>query len=273
MAASGILTDQQIKEEISQNQLIENSNNENVQPCSYDLRIGTIFSGSKKIDENHTENTDAIKIEPGEVVSILTMETLKMPNNIVGTVFPLNGMSSEGLLVLNPGHIDPGFNGPITVIALNLRKVNLTIQRGDKIFTVIFERLPIAPEKPYSKNAPIEDTKRKFHKKTSEMVPKNILELILKNRDLPFLTKDSVSIYKWIIGIIATVVVTVAPTLVWQMYGLNNKLNKEISELKTQLQVHENQDSINKQIDILFSKIESLEVHQEKLQKYIKENP
>ncbi len=50
-------------------------------------------------------------------------------------------MSSQGLLILNPGHIDPGFKGPISICAINLSKENFKINIGDDAFTLIISDL------------------------------------------------------------------------------------------------------------------------------------
>ena len=123
-----------------------------LQACSYDLGIGTIFHAGQAINDKHKNATESVIIAPGEVVTMLTLEELSLPANIAATAYAMNGQSSGGLLVLNPGHIDPGFSGPLTVMAINLRKSNLSLSIGDRIFTVVFQRLNEAANPPYSRN-------------------------------------------------------------------------------------------------------------------------
>jgi deoxycytidine triphosphate deaminase len=99
--SQGILTKQDIENKIDNGSLILHASKNQIQACSYDLRIGTIFRDGNK-------SQDSVTVEPGEIISLLTEEELKIPNNMMATVFAINGKSSEGLLVLNPGHIDPG---------------------------------------------------------------------------------------------------------------------------------------------------------------------
>ena len=138
----GVLCGKDIERMANERGLIEPYNESCLQACSYDLRIGTIFREGQVINEKHSRADEQVVIEPGEVVSVLTQEILKLPNDITGTAFAINSQSREGLMVLNPGHVDPGFSGQLSVKAINLRKVALPISRGDKIFTVIFEKLP-----------------------------------------------------------------------------------------------------------------------------------
>jgi deoxycytidine triphosphate deaminase len=102
--------------------------------------IGTIFREDQILRAEGGRANERIIIEPGEIVSVLTLEELNLPGDVAATAFAINSQSREGLMVLNPGHVDPGFRGPLSVKAINLRKVPLSIAGGDKIFTVIFER-------------------------------------------------------------------------------------------------------------------------------------
>jgi len=98
------------------------------QGCSYDLRIGSAFIGKKIISKDHnvekwwtTSKKWEISVEPSEIITILTLEEISLPNYISATVFAMNSFSSTGFLILNPGHIDPGYKGPVSICAINLR--------------------------------------------------------------------------------------------------------------------------------------------------------
>ncbi|MFM0184169.1 2'-deoxycytidine 5'-triphosphate deaminase [Paraburkholderia nemoris] len=182
-----MLTDKQIKKLQADKTIIESYDVSRVQPASYDMVVGTIFRNGKIIQEPNSKNIGgqvrenieslignrkigAILIEPGEVVTMLTKEHLNLPPDIAATAHAMNSQSSEGLLVLNPGHVDPGYHGPLTVVAMNLRKVPLALHIGDKIFTVIFEQLSEGSEKPYpSKNSGRHDFETSTNKKVVEL--------------------------------------------------------------------------------------------------------
>ena len=151
--ATGIFSKQDIESSIDRGELILNAVKSNLQACSYDLRIGTIFKEGQIINENHPDSNKQFNIKPGEIINLFTWEEVKLSSNIMATVFPRNTESlGKGLLVLNPGHIDPGFEGPISIKAINLRKDPLSIQRGQKILTIIFEEMPNSTTSPYKKN-------------------------------------------------------------------------------------------------------------------------
>lgn len=116
---------------------------DNFQPSSYDLRIGTIFKDGEIFSNDFKTQlfTNNIDIKPSEIVQILTLEKVTIPNNYIGTVFAMNSHSSTGLLILNPGHIDPGYSGYLSICLINLSKDVRTLSLGDSIFTLIIQEL------------------------------------------------------------------------------------------------------------------------------------
>src|SRR5947208_2986327 len=122
-----ILRYEDIDAAITGGELLVNAVNASIQPASYDLRVGTIFREGQIINADHPEHARQFSIQPGELVSIFTLEELKLPADIAGFAFAMNALSSQGLLVLNPGHVDPGYKGPLTVKAINLRKTPISI--------------------------------------------------------------------------------------------------------------------------------------------------
>lgn len=187
--------------------LVTSGNESRVQGCSYDMTIGTIFWDKKIIKQTES----AVIIPPGGVVSILTHEEINLPDDVFATAFAINSMSSKGLLVLNPGHVDPGFKGPLSVRALNIRKTDLPLYVGKEIFTVIFHRLS-KQTKPYEGN--ITDRKQredKYNEAAIELTPKTIFEMMAESRDGPFPSRHEVEamirkqILAWI-GAIAAVI-------------------------------------------------------------------
>lgn len=124
---------------MNQGQLLKEYEISHLQGASYDLRIGTIFQGGKIISfTDEKEANTIVTLQPSEIVTMLTKESVELPLNIHATVFAINKNSSSGLLILNPGHIDPGFKGPITICAINLSKDQMVLAVDRKIFTIIF---------------------------------------------------------------------------------------------------------------------------------------
>jgi dUTPase len=169
-------------------QLIASGDIGGVQGCSYDMTIGTIFWEGKIIKEKGA----SVIIPPGGVVSILTHEELHLPDDVFATAFAINKWSSKGFLVLNPGHVDPGFRGSLSVRALNIRKVDMPLPVGEKVFTVIFQRLS-QPTKTYAGNiASREERERDYNQAVIELSPRTIFEMMAKSSDGPYPGREEV---------------------------------------------------------------------------------
>jgi deoxycytidine triphosphate deaminase len=183
-----VLPHQTINAEIVKNGLITNLVPANVKASSYDLRIGTIFLNGTIIKDDAQQ----VILKPGQIVSLFTEEEVRLPNDIAGTVFPMNAQSSRGLLVLNPGHVDPGFEGPLTVKLLNMRRTEMVIQRKMEILTIVFERLEEATSKPYTDNKLRDARELAFNASDVEISPNTLGDLVTLTKEAPFPSRSEV---------------------------------------------------------------------------------
>jgi len=188
----GILVKQDIEDAINRGQLIKNAINSSLQACSYDMRIGTVFKDGQIINDSSSQATNQFVVKPGEIISIFTWEDIDLPEYVMATAFAINSQSSIGLLVLNPGHIDPGFKGCLTVKAFNMRKAPLTITRGMPIFTVVFQQMPKSTTSPYDKNISREQRERDFNAKDVEVSARNLSEIVTIEKNSPYPTRQDV---------------------------------------------------------------------------------
>lgn len=114
-----------------------------VQPCSVDLRIGDIFVPG--VDENRAggaENPrEILELEPGKTAVIKTLETCDFPSDVGGFGFPPNAVSSKGILMTNPGHVDPGYQGTMEFTVINMGRDKYPLARGRKIVSLLLFKL------------------------------------------------------------------------------------------------------------------------------------
>jgi dCTP deaminase len=92
-----------------------------VQPASLDLHVGKIY-----VPEVNSEDFGGTKnpkpncvLEPGHTAVVETKESLKLPPNIAAIGFPPSHVSAQGLLTTNPGHVDPGYVGHLSLTIIN----------------------------------------------------------------------------------------------------------------------------------------------------------
>jgi len=109
------------------------------QPASLDLSVGAIVTPRTIITPQSKEQE--YRLRPGGLVTVLTLEELHLPLDFIGAAYAINAISQKGLLVLNPGHIDPGYRGVLAIKLLNLQRADYIVRLKDLIFTVVFYKL------------------------------------------------------------------------------------------------------------------------------------
>jgi deoxycytidine triphosphate deaminase len=115
-----------------------------IQACSVDLHIGKIFIPGKSGKEEGSQDSplDLHTLECGQTAVVSTLEDLCLPHDIAAIGFPPNRISVQGILMTNPGHIDPGYSGPMRFTIINMGKTHFVLRREDPIVTLLFMKLP-----------------------------------------------------------------------------------------------------------------------------------
>jgi dCTP deaminase len=110
-----------------------------VQSSSIDLHIGNIYlPGRKKNEEGSAENPKSEhSLMTGETAVVTTKEILHLPENIAAFGFPPSRVSFRGLLMTNPGHVDPGYDGVMRFTVINMAKEAYHLNSGDRIVTLL----------------------------------------------------------------------------------------------------------------------------------------
>ena len=96
--------------------------------------------GSSGYDLYSTENKT---IKKGEIALVSTGVVLEIPVGYEAQVRPRSGLAlKKGLTVLNtPGTIDADYRGEVKVILINLGKEDVTINQGDRISQLVFQKV------------------------------------------------------------------------------------------------------------------------------------
>jgi dCTP deaminase len=135
--------------------------------ASFDLRLGYSFrvldmekttaidtkdmSTYKDLTRKKTSTgEEGIVVHPNEFILASTLETIKVPRNMVGRV---EGRSSYARLGIIPhaaaGYLDPGFEGQVTLEMQNLGNAPVIVYPEERICQLVFETLTEEPEKAY----------------------------------------------------------------------------------------------------------------------------
>lgn len=123
-----------------------------IQPNSIDLGIGRVFvpGASQGTLGSASAGKTSHVLRPGETALVQTRETLVMPSDMCAIGFPPARLSISGVLITNPGLVDPGYGRgtpdgkPLHCTVINMGQEPLPLRAGDAIMTLVFFRLDAA---------------------------------------------------------------------------------------------------------------------------------
>lgn len=102
-------------------------------------------------DEIAIEENQAFFLHPGELALAITLESVTLPDNIVGWLDGRSSLARLGLMVHVTAHrIDPGWQGNIVLEFFNSGKLPLALRPNMKIGALSFELLSDHAERPYN---------------------------------------------------------------------------------------------------------------------------
>ena len=126
--------------------------NSKVQPASIDLTIGDIFLPEMNEGEKGSIEYPfhSYSLRSGHTAIVQTKEVLDLPADLAAIGFPPSRVSSKGLLMTNPGHVDPGYKGRMKFTVINMGRESFPLKTDDFIVTLLFFTLNPPAEKSYS---------------------------------------------------------------------------------------------------------------------------
>jgi len=127
-----------------------------VQASAIDLHIGQIFiPGTKKDDEGGEKKPKSSHwLQTGETAVVTTKEVLHFPPDLAGLGFPPSRVSFKGLLMTNPGHVDPGYQGVMRFTVINMAKEAYHLGAGDRIVRLLLFKMEYGAEADWHKRNP-----------------------------------------------------------------------------------------------------------------------
>jgi dCTP deaminase len=128
-----------------------------IQAASLDLTIGEIYLPGSETDKPGGASspiTMEMTLRTGQTAVIRTREVLHLAHDLAAIGFPPARLSLRGLLMTNPGHIDPGYHGPLHLTVINMSRVPFPLAPGNRIMRVLFMRLAPNPDAPYDARDP-----------------------------------------------------------------------------------------------------------------------
>lgn len=156
-----IISDWSIKRKIELGDIqVEPYLKDNVQPASLDLTLGNSFAKLKtgnnacismdSQNEYEEFRTDVFILPPKSFVLARTNEYIRLPDYIAAEVAGRSSIGRLGLFIQNAGHVDPGFEGTITLELYNAGELPIKLESGRRICQLIFHKLDYEAQSPYS---------------------------------------------------------------------------------------------------------------------------
>ncbi|MGA2185788.1 MAG: hypothetical protein ABSH47_22445 [Bryobacteraceae bacterium] len=107
-----------------------------LRPAGYDLRVGNNYAMSGK---PYTLNDGGVlTIDPYQVAVIQTLETLNLPDFLIGRWNIRVGLAYRGLLWVGGAQVDPGFRGRLSCPIYNLSTEPVTLKHGEELAMIDF---------------------------------------------------------------------------------------------------------------------------------------
>ena len=209
-----------------------------IQPASLDLHVGEIFiPGRRSKAPGGIDNPEDHKVlKTGQTVVVTTLETLRLPSDICGVGFPPAHVSELGLLMTNPGHVDPGYAGPMRFAVINFGKEPFSLTRGDPIVTLLLFRSDQAPTMDWNqRNRPLKPW-RPDQKKINRL-SHDFVDIEHRTRTLILKTAIVTSAIAGIFGGVMAVVLTLGTNIAVERMKRLQDMRDDISVLKTQIDV------------------------------------
>ncbi len=197
-------------EEIVSENLVEGGEDRLFRATTYDLSVGDIIPADGEVC-----GQAKYSLPPGGMVRVISKEVLRLPPTITGHVLLKNALCSRGVLAINIGVVDPGFEGPISSTLINFGRRKYDVTKGIPFLRVSFFRCPESPRAARSKRY----DRRTYLEKVSEEVlaysgPKflNLDELTAKAAETAFGSfKDSLVLWGGLVAVLLALLAIFAP--------------------------------------------------------------
>src|SRR5260221_4469816 len=113
-AMPNLITGDRLREAVEKGTFIQGGDVASVEGVKYDFHMGSrilkaSYTQAVDIAELPTLERSTLGIDPGEVVFVLTQETLRLPANMIAVLSPKRTIAHSGIIVLGGFAIDPNY--------------------------------------------------------------------------------------------------------------------------------------------------------------------
>lgn len=129
--------------------IVQNFEPSCIKQACYELRAGYVYYDLAKNAERLTVDDESfILLKPRQMVVIITLESIRLPNDMLGRILMKGQLFSLGVSPVNT-YADPGFDGQLGIVLFNTSISYIKICPGDHIAKIEFSKLDRAVDHPY----------------------------------------------------------------------------------------------------------------------------
>lgn len=142
-----------VEDEIASLGLVSPSNHVELKNSTCDLTIGKIIPTGDVDHKLAGESLQEFWLEPSHMVFVVSLQRVSLPRNVTGLATLVTTLTKEGILCLNTGIVDPGYDGHLGATLVNFSSKPRKIALNDRLFRVVFlkhEAISDDNFKPYS---------------------------------------------------------------------------------------------------------------------------
>lgn len=277
--AGGLVEDDELMN--AANQPTWNDKRSPIQPASLDLHIGQIFIPGTPADQRggaDNPETSRHSLMPGETAIVTTRERLKLPSDIAGFGFPPSHVSIDGILMTNPGHVDPGYHGRMRFTLIHMGKKPYELRSGDPVVTVLFVKLSGDVDADYAMrrqghlpDLPPRDTLTQLSRdflditeRATGIADNAVLraQVVVKELEAK-LNHDAAIRNAWIVGGLAVVAAIAGAIITWKRPASQEsvqQLQSKVDQLQTQAETKAEVDKIKEDLSRIEKRLATMPV-------------
>lgn len=201
-----ILTDNMITKAIGDGGVkIEPFDAAQIQPASYDLRVGADAAMASTHGKVNIKEKGFLEMAPGDFAIVVTAEAISLDNQHTARFGLRSKWARKGLIATTGPQIDPGFGGRLNIGLTNLTSKKIVLSHLDDFLTVEFHKLAEPVNKPY--NGAYQGQESLSNEDLETVLEREVMSLSEMNQTLRVLATNvaglekSVSSMRWIIGV------------------------------------------------------------------------
>lgn len=214
-----ILSNNQIKETVEKGDIkITPFEDSQVEPASYDLRVGKQGAATSSKQIINIEKRGYIPIEPGDFAIITVFEEISLGLQYAGRLGLRSKYMRKGLIATTGLQVDPGYSGYLKIGITNLTPKAISLPYKDDFISIELHKLEQPASEPY--NGPYQNQKglspediEAVTEGTGMAFSEVIVTLKSLSQNVGALTAD-VKAMKWIMPIIVTIGIAIIGIIV-----------------------------------------------------------